>query len=125
MSWYALPWKRYAEFTGRSRRMEFWIFQLVNFLILVVAFFGGVVRSITSGSFSLLLALFFLYNLAAVIPSLACTVRRLHDSGKSGWMILLYLIPILGAIVLFVMMLLPGTPGANQYGPDPKASALA
>ena len=122
MSWYLQVWQRYAEFSGRSRRMEYWIFTLYNVVIFLVLYLAGVgfalVKQPEMGAF--MYFAYVAYALAALVPSLACTVRRLHDTGKSGWWVLIALVPIVGAIALLVMMVLEGTPGNNQYGPDPK-----
>jgi len=111
-------------FDGRSRRKEFWIFVLFNVLIIPALF---VTRFLPpwdtglSGAGEVALSIpFALYILAVIIPGLAVTVRRLHDTGKSGWMILLCLIPIVGGIIVLVFTLLDSDPGPNQYGPNPK-----
>lgn len=121
--------RRYADFEGRSSRTEYWLFVLLQFLVL---FGGGMVlslvsrvltiaddsetgASIASGLVVLIMVLAFLYFF---IPSLSVTVRRLHDTGNSGWLLLLNLVP-LGGFVLFVFTLLESSPGSNRYGPNP------
>lgn len=121
MNWYLLPWKRYAEFSGRSRRMEYWVFALINTVIVCVFYGIGIAQVIASHSFSPILILPILFAFAMIVPSLACGVRRLHDQDKSGWLLLLGFIPIVGGLIMLVLMLLSGTAGPNQYGPDPKA----
>jgi uncharacterized membrane protein YhaH (DUF805 family) len=115
MSWYMQVLKKYAVFAGRARRKEFWMFFLV-YVIIVVALI--IVESILglSGILS------GLYSLALLIPSIAVTVRRLHDTGRTGWWWWIGFVPVIGIIVLLVFMALEGEPAQNQYGPDPKAA---
>ena len=102
----------YANFSGRARRSEYWYYALCNFLIglvlQVVDYFIG---------FNLLGGI---YGLAVLVPGLAVFVRRLHDVNKSGWFILLILLPVIGWIWLLVLLFTEGTVGPNQYGEDPK-----
>ena len=113
--------KKYADFTGRARRAEYWWFVLINF---VVIFSLVVLIIILAGSNDSLTGLggiiYAVYALGVILPSLAVTVRRLHDTGKSGWMLLIGLIPFVGLIILLVFYFTDGEPGANQYGPSPK-----
>lgn len=120
MNWYLEALRKYAVFDGRARRMEYWMFVLFNCLIVVVL---SVVDTVV-GLFSLgnsIGALTGLYWLVVLVPSIAVTVRRLHDTDRSGWWALLALLPLLGTIVLFVFCVLDGTPGANRFGENPKA----
>lgn len=120
MNWYLEALRKYAVFDGRARRMEYWMFVLINCLIVVVL---SVVDTVV-GIFSLgnsIGALTGLYWLVVLVPSIAVTVRRLHDTDRSGWWALLALLPLLGTIVLFVFCVLDGTPGANRFGENPKA----
>lgn len=121
MSWYLQALKKYAVFSGRSRRMEYWYFVLFNIIVSIVL---GVIDGLlgTSGSYAGAGLLSGIYGLAVLIPSLAVTVRRLHDIDRSGWWILIALVPLIGVIVLLVFALLEGTPGDNQYGPNPKGA---
>ena len=121
MSWYLQALKKYAVFSGRSRRMEYWYFVLFNIIVSIVL---GVIDGLlgTSGSYAGAGLLSGIYGLAVLIPSLAVTVRRLHDTDRSGWWILIALVPLIGVIVLLVFALLEGTPGDNQYGPNPKGA---
>ncbi|MBW7843823.1 MAG: DUF805 domain-containing protein [Ignavibacterium sp.] len=119
MNWYLAVLKNYAGFSGRARRKEYWMFVLFNVIFAIVAMIldnvlGIAIEGVGYGP------LYGLYLLAMIIPSLAVAVRRLHDVGKSGWMILISLIPIIGAIWLLVLMVTDGNPGENQYGPNPK-----
>ena len=137
MNWYLTVLKKYAEFDGRARRMEYWMFTLINALIFWgIAFIGvfigraigasttigpdGDVVVATGGGITPVLLL--LYCFAMLIPTIAVTVRRLHDIGRSGWWYLIYFIP-LGGFVLLVFTIFEGQPGPNQYGPDPKTAA--
>jgi uncharacterized membrane protein YhaH (DUF805 family) len=115
MEWYLSVLKRYAEFSGRARRKEYWMFTLFSYIALVAL----AVPSVLTGS-TALSALYCLYILATFMPTLAVTVRRLHDTNRSGWMFLIAFIPFVGAIVVLVFLCSEGTPGDNQYGPNPK-----
>ena len=112
MNWYLEVLKKYVEFTGRARRTEFWMFALINLIVsLVLAFLlgrvlGGVIPA--------------LYSLAVFLPSLGVAVRRLHDTGRTGWWLLIGLVPVIGFIVLLVFMVLDSDAGENQYGASPK-----
>lgn len=119
MEWATLPLKKYADFSGRARRKEYWMFAL---LLIVVSFVLGIVEGVVGltgmvGPYGPLSALFML---AIIVPSIAVGVRRLHDTGRSGWWMLIGLVPFIGAIVLLVFYVLEGTRGPNEYGPDPK-----
>ena len=122
MSWYLEALTKYAVFSGRSRRMEYWYFVLFNIIVSIVL---GVIDGLlgTSGSYAGAGLLSGIYGLAVLIPSLAVTVRRLHDTDRTGWWILIALVPLIGVIVLLVFALLEGTPGDNQYGPNPKEAS--
>jgi uncharacterized membrane protein YhaH (DUF805 family) len=123
MEWYLMVWQRYADFNGRSRRKEYWMFTLFNVIIMgaleIVAFasFTSTKSSIIGVIFGLAIAV---YGLAALVPALACSVRRLHDIGMSGWLLLISLVPFLGGLALLVLFLMDSNPGPNQYGPNPK-----
>ena len=120
MNWYLKVLKDYAVFSGRARRKEYWMFTLFNIIFYITAMIldnilGTAIEDV--GWYGLF---YILYALAVLIPSLAVLVRRLHDVGKSGWMILVSLIPLIGAIWLLVLMVTDSHPGENQYGPNPK-----
>ncbi|HTW61900.1 MAG TPA: DUF805 domain-containing protein [Terracidiphilus sp.] len=121
MEWYLLALKRYAEFNGRSRRKEYWIYTLYNIVIYMVLYLAGFVTLLRSSIYMVFFGLAFVYALAVLVPSLSVCVRRLHDIDKSGWFILIGLIPAVGGIILLVLLCLDGTPGDNRYGPSPKA----
>jgi uncharacterized membrane protein YhaH (DUF805 family) len=119
MNWYLKVLRNYAQFNGRARRTEYWMFALVNLLFLIVAaIIDNVAHTTIHGMFYGLF--YFLYGLAVFIPGLAVGVRRLHDVGKSGMWLFIALIPIVGAIWLLVLMVTDSIPGENQYGPNPK-----
>lgn len=133
MEWMLMPLRRYADFSGRSRRKEYWMFFLLIFII-------GVTLGLITGTFtatsdptnafqmatwsssSILLGLFYL---AIFIPALAVQVRRFHDQDKTGWLVLLNFIPFIGGLIVLVFMCLEGTHGENRFGPDPKTDGNA
>lgn len=119
MNWYLDALKNYAVFNGRSHRKAYWLFVLFNMLIAI----GLAIVDSMAGTFDQEtgFGLFgALYALAVFLPGLAITVRRLHDTSRSGWWALLVLIPVLGVLVLIVFMVLDSHPGTNEYGPNPK-----
>lgn len=120
MNWYLAVWKKFADFSGRARRKEYWLFVLFNLLVTVVLMFADNALGLFSQDVGLGL-LSGLYSLAVLIPSLSVAVRRLHDTGRSGWWILIGLVPCIGGLVLLVLLLLGGVPGDNAYGPNPRA----
>jgi uncharacterized membrane protein YhaH (DUF805 family) len=110
-------------FDGRARRKEYWMFCLVSILIsLAIGFASGFVGAMLGLSESVTTMLALVYTLAVLIPSLAVAVRRLHDTGRSGWWLLIVLVPLVGAIVLLVFSVQDSEPGANSYGKNPKTS---
>lgn len=112
----------YANFEGRARRKEYWMFMLAQFvLFLALSIVGGIFYAISSTLGGLIFGIISLLSLALIIPGLAVTVRRLHDTNKSGWFILVSLIPFVGGLYLLYLEILEGDKGPNQYGPDPKA----
>lgn len=119
MEWYLKVMSNYAVFDGRARRQEYWMFVLINSLISIGLL---IVDRIVFGSDGVGL-LRGLYSLGVFIPTIAVTTRRLHDIGKSGWMQLVALIPLIGVIWLLVLECTEGDNGANQYGQDPKQLA--
>ncbi|WP_380874628.1 membrane protein [Sphingomonas sp. DBB INV C78] len=138
MEWMLLPLKRYAQFSGRSRRKEYWMFVLFAVIVYAIAIFldsalglggsttnyadvgdGGAAVGFnsTGGVLTLIVAL------ALFVPSLAVAIRRLHDTDRSGWWLLIGLVPLIGAIVLLVFYCTEGTKGPNRFGPDPKGDS--
>lgn len=124
MHWYFDVLKKYAVFKGRARRKEYWFFALFGFII---AFGLGVVDGIF-GVFDFKTGLGLmtgLYYLAVLIPSIALSVRRLHDTNKSGWWMFIGLVPFVGFIGLLIFALQDGQVGVNRFGPDPKTAAVS
>jgi len=122
MNWYLYVLKNYATFSGRARRKEYWMFFLFNVLISL----GLGVLDVVAGTYSVEYETGFfsgLYSLLVLIPGIAVGVRRLHDTNRSGWWILISLIPIIGVLVLFVFMCLDSQPGTNRFGVNPKEAA--
>lgn len=119
MNWYLEVLKRYAVFDGRARRKEYWYFVLFNTIIYVVL----TVIDVLTGSYSQEAGMGLLggvYTLAILLPSIAVAVRRLHDTGRSGWWLLIALVPLIGAIVLLVFTVQDSNPGQNEFGANPK-----
>lgn len=121
------PWRHYADFQGRSRRSEYWLFVLqtivVAFILMSFIGFGTFFDPTGAGLLGLsggALGVLTVFWLATIIPSLAVGVRRLHDAGLSGWLMLIGLIPYLGGLILLVLVLLPPNNSTNAYGPDPR-----
>ena len=111
-----MAFKKYAEFTGRSRRKEYWMFTLFNVIVL----FSLIIISVSIGLEDYAMLPFGVYLLVIFIPSLALAIRRLHDQGKSGWYILVRCIPFIGGIWYLVLMCTEGDYNANSYGLNPK-----
>jgi len=123
MNWYLKVLKQYADFSGRARRKEFWMFALFNAIICLtlVLITAGIV--VGTGNMTALIGgyiVYLCYGLAIFIPGLAVCVRRLHDIGKSGWFYFISLIPLVGAIILFVFLCQDSQAGANKWGANPK-----
>jgi uncharacterized membrane protein YhaH (DUF805 family) len=128
MDWMLMPLRRYADFSGRSQRIEYWMFVLFVLLVL----FAGVIMGGVAGAFESsgkeempvaavgIFGLLGLFYLAMFIPMLAVQVRRFHDQDKSGWMVLLGFVPYVGGLIMLVFMCIEGTPGPNRFGADPK-----
>lgn len=117
MNWYLEVLRKYAVFSGRARRKEYWTFTLINILISIVIGFIDQLIGIKVLHIGLL---GLLYSLAVLIPSIAVGFRRLHDTGRSGWWVLIGLIPILGWLVLIIFTIQDSEPQENEYGPNPK-----
>jgi uncharacterized membrane protein YhaH (DUF805 family) len=119
MEWFIKCLKQYADFSGRARRKEYWMFTLFVcifwFILLMIMFTVPILGFVV----------FVIFALGMIVPNLAVLVRRLHDVGKSGWMYLIVLIPLAGGIWLFVLMCLDSQPGANKWGANPKEASAA
>ncbi|MGD0293685.1 MAG: DUF805 domain-containing protein [Terracidiphilus sp.] len=119
MNWYLMVLKKYAQFSGRSRRKELWMFTLFNCIFSWALYILGIVfKENMLGT--IFLGLYFIYVLAVLVPGLAVGVRRLHDTNRSGWWWFIILVPFVGPIILLVFWVLDSQPGTNQYGPCPK-----
>ena len=124
MNWYLHVLRNYANFSGRARRHEYWMFTLFHIIFLIVAAIFDNILGTTFDADGIRIPygyLYVLYSLVVILPGLGVSVRRLHDVNKSGWFLLISLIPIIGGIWLLVLMCTEGTRGENQYGEDPKA----
>lgn len=135
MEWLIVPYRRFAEFSGRSRRREYWMFLLFQILVYAIFIIMLLMVAAATGAFSggeqagaalvaaplfwLVLGLTVLFWLVTFIPNLAVKVRRFHDQSHSGWMVLLGFIPYVGWLVVLIFMCLAGTRGPNRFGPDP------
>ncbi len=124
MDWFTLALKKFAVFNGRSRRREYWMFFL---FCVIVIFFATILDNAFGITFNVAEEnsgfgpIYLFSSLVLFIPTLAVSVRRLHDIDKSGWFVFVIIIPLIGAIWFLVMMITEGTKGTNQYGPDPKS----
>ena len=114
MEYYKEAWRKYDVFTGRASRSEFWYFVLFNFIAGIIV---GIIAKIIGDHRN---SLGMLYSLIALVPSIAVGIRRLHDINKSGWWLLLCLIPLIGQIWLIILYATPGDVGENKYGPSSK-----
>ena len=123
MDWYLdVLTNKYATFSGRARRKEYWMFLLINLVVSVaLALIDSLIGSVSESGMGLLSSV---YSIGVLIPSLALSVRRLHDIGRTGWWVLISIIPVIGAVVLLVFMLLDSEPGSNRYGANPKEGIL-
>ena len=119
MNWFLVVLKKYATFSGRAQRAEYWYFLLFSSLIVIaLSVIDGMTGSYNEDTGWDLLS--GLYSLAILLPSIAVGARRLHDTSRTGWWLLIGLIPVIGTIVLIVFFVLDSTPGDNAYGPNPK-----
>ncbi|MCX0429841.1 DUF805 domain-containing protein [Aeromonas veronii] len=116
MNWYISVLKQYAVFSGRARRTEYWMFVLCNVIVMLLL---GMVDKMIGGDNELISSI---YSLAVLLPSLAVAARRLHDTDRSAWWLLLGLIPVIGTLVLIYFMVCNGQQGPNRFGDDPKAA---
>jgi uncharacterized membrane protein YhaH (DUF805 family) len=119
MRWYIKVLKNYTNFSDRARRKEYWMAFLFNvifafIMIILDHIFGIVITGVGYGP------LYIIYGLALLIPGIAVTIRRLHDTGRSGWWLFIGLVPFIGAIWLLVLLVLDSQQGENKYGSNPK-----
>jgi uncharacterized membrane protein YhaH (DUF805 family) len=122
MDWYLEVWRKYGDFGGRARRREYWMFQLLNDMAFVALY--GLMIAGGARLAPVSLVLFGVYCLAVIIPSIAVTVRRLHDTGRSGWWQLIALLPLVGVFILLYFLVQDGESDRNEYGPNPKTVGL-
>ena len=124
IDWATRPLKKYADFTGRAPRAEYWWFYLLIMVGYVIAMILDSLFGVdkAAGPYGIVT---IVLGLAILLPSIAAGIRRLHDTNRSGWWLLIGLIPILGAIILLVFFVTQGTVGPNQYGDDPYASGAS
>ena len=123
MEWYLKVMRdNYANFNGRARRKEYWMFNLFFLLFALLAgFVIGILSAVGEAAAMIAIILAVIWYLGHLVPSLAVTVRRLHDTGKSGWFYLLVMIPYIGGLIIFIFTVIDGDKGDNAYGPDPKS----
>lgn len=117
MNYYSICLSKFADFSGRARRREYWTFVLVNCLIALLLMTLGLAFGEDSPASNIMVTIFYLIML---VPNLSVSVRRLHDIGKSGWYMFLSLIPLIGGLILLIWSLMDSEPGENQYGKNPK-----
>jgi len=117
MNWYISVWKKYAVFSGRATRSEYWYFVLINMAISIILV--SIDKNIADGGI-----LYTIYSIAIIIPSVAVAARRLHDTDRTGWWQLILFIPIIGFIVLIIFLVQDSKPYENKYGPNPKGLDL-
>ena len=118
MYWYLEVLKKYKDFSGRARRKEYWMFVLIDALIrLALSIVDFQLFGTPMDKYGPIIAL---YSNILFLPTLAVSIRRLHDVGKSGWMLLVLLIPIIGIIWIFILDIMDSEPDENKYGPNPK-----
>ncbi len=128
MHWIVEPLRRYADFSGRSRRREalgFMLAQVIVFIawIVLLVAVGESAEAVSDEWVVVGISLVgLLFWLAMIVPTLAVTVRRFHDQGLSGWFTLFHLLPYIGSFVVLVFMFIQGKDGPNQYGPDPRGN---
>lgn len=117
MNYYSICLSKFADFSGRARRREYWTFALVNGLIALILLILGLAFGEDSPASNIMVTIFYLIML---VPNLSVSVRRLHDIGKSGWWLFIGFIPLIGSLLLLVWSLMDSEPGENQYGENPK-----
>jgi uncharacterized membrane protein YhaH (DUF805 family) len=128
MNYYLKVLQNYATFSGRARRSEYWFFALFNMIFAIVAMvLDNILGTTLNMGYGVSLPygyIYILYTIVVLIPGLAVAVRRLHDIGKSGWMFLIVLIPIIGPIWLLVLLFTDSQQGSNKWGENPKQIVL-
>ncbi len=122
IDWMKLALSRYSDFSGRSRRMEYWMFVILQIGVSIVTSLIDNIIGLGGIVFGAYGPLTLIVSLVLIVPAIAVGVRRLHDRDMSGWFLLLGLVPIVGGLILLVIFLLEGTQGSNKYGADPKSA---
>lgn len=118
MQWFMKCLNQYADFSGRARRKEYWMFSLFYTLCIIATLvLDGILVSLTNSSMPIITILFVL---AMTIPSLSVMVRRLHDTDRSGWWFLVTLVPLVGGFIFLFFLCVDGTLGSNRFGSNPK-----
>ena len=125
MKWYLEVWKKYADFRGRARRKEYWLFHLFNVVFLMILLSADASLGWQWDDENRVGVLSGLYSVAVLLPSVAVLVRRLHDTGRSAWWLLIVNVPLLGSFVLLLFLLQDSEPGENRYGPNPKETEFS
>lgn len=127
MRWMLMPLRRYADFEGRSRRKEYWMFVLLQWLVacaigllVILLYFVTTTETQMMAVLTPVLILAGLFSLFCLIPGIAVTIRRLHDTDRSGWNLLWGLLPLVGGFILLYFYVIEGDAGPNRFGPDPK-----
>jgi uncharacterized membrane protein YhaH (DUF805 family) len=118
MNYYISVLKKYAVFKGRAQRAEYWYFALFNGIIGLILYFVSAIMTGTIGT--IVGSLYIIYAFLVIIPATAVAIRRLHDTGRSGWWLLITFIPIVGTIIFLVFVIQDSQPGSNKYGVNPK-----
>lgn len=131
MHWMLMPLRRYAEFTGRSRRKEYWMFALMQWLVAAAVGLLVILLYLTTTTetqmmmvLTPVLILAGLFSLFCLVPGIAVTIRRLHDTDRSGWNLLWGLVPLVGGFILLYFYVSDGDSGSNRFGPDPKGGDM-
>ncbi|WP_242446484.1 DUF805 domain-containing protein [Nonlabens agnitus] len=121
MDYVKICFKKYADFNGRARRSEYWYFYLFNVLVFLALYIPVIALIVAESELVILPGILLaIYGLGIIIPSLAAVVRRLHDTGRSGWYYLLGFIPLVGRIIILIFTIEDSKPGTNEWGPNPK-----
>ncbi len=123
MEWFKKCMNQYADFSGRARRKEYWMFSLFYFLFIISALVvDGILMSLIGSSVPFITVLFML---AMIVPSLSVMIRRLHDTDRSGWWMFISLVPLVGGFICLFFLCVDGTLGSNRFGPNPKGMDLS
>ena len=122
MDWFIEGFKKFADFSGRARRKAYWMFTLIHYLIsIILIMMLKMTDTVMIEMSNTLGIIYLLYFLAVMIPFLSLSVRRMHDTGRSGWAVLSTFIPFVGIIILLIFLCEEGQSTDNEYGPNPKA----